>query len=160
MAVKTHPQARSSSAKARSTRARSLSSSRPFTVAGLVTALLFLGIIMTATAVLLVFTGPGVPNPVSISLIFSGLGFCIVTWLIAFFKRRAAKCPLCKGTPLINSGALPHSRAKRIYPLNHGISAVISVLATQKFRCMYCGSDYDLRKISSHLRKPTEKSHS
>lgn len=82
----------------------------------------------------------------------AGTVFTIVTWLIASFKRRSALCPLCRGTPLINSGALAHSKAVRFPPLNHGVSAIISIIATQRFCCMYCGSSFDMLKTPSHLR--------
>lgn len=71
---------------------------------------------------------------------------CMVTWLIAFFKRRKACCPLCKGTPLLSSGALTHGKAVRAWPLNHGVTATLSLLGTQQFRCMYCGNHYDFLK--------------
>jgi hypothetical protein len=74
-------------------------------------------------------------------------------WIIAFFKRRAAHCPLCKGTPLLNSGARPHAKARRFYPFNHGMTATLSIIATQRFCCMYCGSDFDLLKTPSHRRE-------
>jgi DNA-directed RNA polymerase subunit RPC12/RpoP len=82
-------------------------------------------------------------------MIVGGIVFSGLLWLTAYFKRRAAKCPLCKGTPLLNSGAVPHPRARRIRPLNQGVSAMLSIMATQRFRCMYCGSDYDLLKPRS-----------
>ncbi len=85
-------------------------------------------------------------------LALAGLGFSVLTWFIAWFKRRGAWCPLCKGTPLVESGARPHSRARRLFPLNHGVTATLSILATLSFRCMYCGSDFDLLKTPSHLR--------
>ncbi|MBC7980220.1 MAG: hypothetical protein H7Y36_06630 [Armatimonadetes bacterium] len=75
-----------------------------------------------------------------------------VTWLIAFLKRRNTHCPLCKGTPLINSGALTHQKAFRLYPFNHGVTATLSLIASQKFRCMYCGTNFDILKTPSHLR--------
>jgi hypothetical protein len=136
-------------AKARFLHARSLPSKRPFYVAVFFSALHFLGLIMTITALVLFITEPSQPAR---NLILGGIGFSMVTWLIAFFKRRAADCPLCKGTPLLNSGARPHSRAKRLLPLSHGVSATLSIIATQTFRCMYCGSDFDLLKTPSHLR--------
>jgi hypothetical protein len=92
------------------------------------------------------------PSQLARNVILGGIGFSLVTWVIAFFKRRAAHCPLCKGTPLVNSGARPHSRAKRIFPFSHGVSATLSIIATQTFRCMYCGSDFDRLKTPSHLR--------
>jgi hypothetical protein len=130
-------------------RARSLPSSRPFNIAVFFSSLHFLGLISTGTAFVLFFMEP---SQLAMKMVVGGIAFSVVTWLIAFFKRRSAHCPLCKGTPLINSGALPHSRATRLYPLNHGVTATLSVIATQTFRCMYCGSDFDLLKKPSHLR--------
>jgi uncharacterized membrane protein (UPF0136 family) len=129
--------------KARVPRARSLPSARPFRVAVFFSALHFLGLVATATALVGFFMEPSL---LASRLLVAGIIFCALSWLIAYFKRRGVHCPLCKGTPLINSGALPHARACRIIPLNHGMSALLSILATQKFRCMYCGSDYDLLK--------------
>lgn len=77
----------------------------------------------------------------------------VVTFIIAFIKRRLARCPLCKGTPLLNTGALPHANAFCIPPLNHGYTAVISVIVSQKFCCMYCGTKFDLLKPSSSRRR-------
>lgn len=139
--------------KARNLRARSLPSSRPFTVAVVWSALHYLGVITTITAFALFFREQ---SQLAVKVILGALAFSVVTWLVAFFKRRTAFCPLCKGTPLINSGARAHSRARRIYPFNHGVSATFSILATQTFCCMYCGSDFDLLKTPSHLRDKHE----
>jgi hypothetical protein len=136
-------------AKARALRARSLPTSRPFTVAVFFTSLHYLGVIATSTSFALLVSER---SQLAAKVFVAGLAFSAVTWLIAFFKRRSAFCPLCKGTPLINSGALAHSKATRIPPFNHGVSATLSILATQRFCCMYCGSDFDLLKTPSHLR--------
>jgi hypothetical protein len=140
-------------AKGRGLRARSLPSSRPFTVAVVWSALHYLGVITTITAFALFFREQ---SQLAVKVILGALAFSVATWLIAFFKRRSAFCPLCKGTPLINSGALAHSRARRIYPFNHGVSATFSIIASQTFCCMYCGSDFDLLKTPSHLRDKHE----
>lgn len=129
--------------KARVPRARSLPSAQPFRVAVSFAALHFLGLVATATALAGFILRP---SHLASRLLVAGIVFSALSWLIAYFKRRAVHCPLCKGTPLVNSGARPHARAYRIRPFNHGVSAVLSILATQKFRCMYCGSDYDLLK--------------
>jgi hypothetical protein len=130
-------------------RARSLPTSQPYTVAVLFSMFHYLGLVATATAVVLFLMEP---NQLASRVIIGGMIFSAFTWLLAFFKRRAAFCPLCKGTPLINSGALTHSKATRIPPLNHGVSATLSIIATQKFCCMYCGSDFDLLKTPARLR--------
>lgn len=129
-------------------RPRSVPSARPFRMAVFFAALHFLGLIAAATALVSVLLHPSL---LASRILVAGLGFSGLTWLISYFKRRGVHCPLCKGTPLVNSGALPHIRASRIPPFNHGISAVLSILATQKFRCMYCGSDYDLLKPRTRL---------
>ncbi len=139
-----------STPKPRAINARSLQSSRPFNVAAAFSCLHYLGIIVTLTALALIFTDP---SPLARDVFIGGMAFSAVTWLIAFFKRRAAHCPLCRGTPMVNSGALPHSRATRIFPFNHGVSATLSIIATQKFRCMYCGSDFDMLKTPTHRRQ-------
>jgi hypothetical protein len=137
------------SGRSRVLRARSLPSSRPFNLAVFFFGLHYLGIIATLTAFILFLLKP---SQLASHLIIGGISFSAVTWLIAFFKRRSAQCPLCKGTPLINSGAHVHSKATRFLPFNHGVSATLSIIATQTFRCMYCGSDFDLLKTPSHLR--------
>lgn len=134
--------------KARVPRARSLPTARPFRVAVFFASLHFLGMVATVTA-LAGFLAQ--PSELASHLLVAGIVFSALSWLISYIKRRAVHCPLCKGTPLINTGALPHVRARRIGPFNHGVTAVLSIMATQKFRCMYCGSDYDLLKPRNRL---------
>ncbi len=133
---------------ARIPRARSLPSASPFRAAALFFALHYLGLIVTFTA-LAAFARE--PSQLASRILIGGIAFSAITWFIAYFKRRSTYCPLCKGTPLVNSGAHTHVRAKRIFPFNHGITATLSILATQKFRCMYCGSDFDLLKPPTRL---------
>ena len=139
---------------AKTLRARSLPSSGPFNVAAFFSALQYMGMITVITAFILMLLEP---SQLAVKVIVSAILFSVVMWLIGFFKRRSARCPLCKGTPLMNSGAHAHSRATRIFPFNHGVSATLSILATQTFRCMYCGSDFDLLKTPSHLRGSREE---
>ena len=67
-------------------------------------------------------------------------------------RRRSARCPLCKGSPLYDSGAVKHAKAHRMRPLNHGATAVLSILFLNRFRCMYCGTPYDMLKAPSTAR--------
>ena len=139
--------------RARVSRARSLPNSRPFRMAVLFSCIHYLGLIASATAfVAFLMT----PSQAASRILVGGVIFSAITWLISFFKRRTVMCPLCKGTPLVNSGALTHSRARRLLPFNHGTTAVLSILATQKFRCMYCGSDFDLLKPPTRLLHGTD----
>jgi len=113
----------------------------------------YIGILATATTLAVFLIEP---SDLATRVLIVSLVFTAVTWLMAFFKRRATHCPLCKGTPLINSGAIPHRKAFRIYPFNHGVSATFSIIATQKFRCMDCGTGFDILKDPSHLRGKDE----
>lgn len=136
------------SAKARVHRARSLPSARPFRVAVFFSSVHYLGLVVSVTGLVAFFLEP---TQAASRILLGGMVFSAFSWLIALFKRRSVHCPLCKGTPLINTGARTHVRARRLFPLNHGVTATLSIMATQKFRCMYCGSDYDLLKPSSRL---------
>ncbi len=75
-----------------------------------------------------------------------------LTWLFAFVKRNKARCPLCKGTPYLNTGAGTHDSSVRLFPLNHGITAMLSTIFRLRFRCMYCGTPYDLLNPTHHKR--------
>ncbi len=87
-----------------------------------------------------------------------GMAGTVVTLVISHYQRRTARCPLCIGTPLMNTGALAHKKAHCIGPLNQGHSAIVSIIFTQKFRCMYCGTRYDLLRTPRNLRGTEESS--
>lgn len=133
-------------AERKSHHARSLPSKTPYETAVFFSVIHYLGVVATATAFVIFFAEP---SELAVYYILGGLSFSAVTWLVAHLKRRSALCPLCKGTPLASSGARPHKRAVRVLPCNHGTTAVLSILATRKFCCMYCGSDFDLLKTPS-----------
>lgn len=132
----------------RAQRARSLPSARPFRVAVCIFAIQVLGLIAALTGLAHLIREP---SQAASRILLGGLAFSAAAWFIAFFKRRSARCPLCKGTPLVNSIARTHIRATRIRPFNHGVTAMLSILAIQKFRCMYCGTDFDLLKPPTRL---------
>jgi hypothetical protein len=73
----------------------------------------------------------------------------LVTWFVSFVRRRSARCPLCKGSPLYDSGAAKHVKALRVRPLSYGTTAVFSILFLNRFRCMYCGTPCDMLKAPS-----------
>ena len=81
-----------------------------------------------------------------------------LTWLFSFLARGKARCPLCKGTPYLNTGAGTHQKAVRIFPLNHALTAMLSTIFTLRFRCMFCGTRYDLLK-PSHRKHHHKKHH-
>jgi len=129
-------------------RARSVPHKQPFVRAVFLSSLSYLGILAAVTTLVVFMLRP---TQLATQVLIACIVFIAITWLLAFFKRRSAHCPLCKGTPLINTGALAHKKATKIWPLNHGVSATLSIIATQTFRCMYCGTAFDLMKTPSHL---------
>jgi hypothetical protein len=141
-----HPQAKAK--RVPGERARSVPHKQPFVRAVFLSALHYMGILAALTTLAVFFVNPtGLATKVFVAcLVFIG-----ITWLLAYFRRRSTHCPLCKGTPLVNTGALAHQKATKIWPFNHGVSATLSIIATQTFRCMYCGTAFDLMKTPSHL---------
>lgn len=138
-------------------RARSVPHKQPFVRAVFLSAIHYMGILAALTTVVVFLLHP---THLATRVLIACIIFIGITWLLAFFKRRSTHCPLCKGTPLINSGALAHQKATKIWPFNHGVSATLSIIATQTFRCMYCGTAYDLMKIPSHLAAKGETKYS
>ena len=132
-------------------RARSIHDKRPFRRAMLFTLLHYLCLIAFLTCVAIVALHPD-PISVVVPLVASAIA-CGVSWLIAYLRRRSARCPLCKGSPLVDSGAAKHTKASRLRPFNYGTTAVLGILFLNRFRCMYCGTPYDLQKRSSAERR-------
>jgi hypothetical protein len=132
-----------------SDRARSVPHKQPYVRAVFLSAVHYMGILAAATTLVVFILNP---SHRASQVLIGCIVFIALTWLLALFKRRSTHCPLCKGTPLINSGALAHQKATRIFPFNHGVSAILCIIATQKFRCMYCGTAFDILKTPAHLR--------
>lgn len=128
-------------------RDRSVPYKRAFIIALFLAALHYLSLVaLTAAIVLFVLREDGL----AARMVAGAIGCAGFSWVLCFLKRRTARCPLCKGTPFLDTGALTHRKATRLFPLNHGTSAVLSSLFTQRFRCMYCGTRYDLLKRHSN----------
>ena len=128
-------------------RSRSMPHVRPFAVAVAWAAINYFCILAAVTSLVIFFI---VPTRSAMQVFVISLVASSATWLIAFLKRRKAHCPLCKGTPLFNTGAFTHQKAFRLFPFNHGLTAIFSIIFTQRFRCMYCGSRYDMLKKPSY----------
>ena len=120
---------------------RSVPAKGPFFSALFCTYLHYLSLVAVAASIFLVVARP---DMFSSLVLATSVVFCGLTWLVALLKRRGLRCPLCKGTPFLASGALTHSKATRLFPFNHATTAVLSCLFTHRFRCMYCGTRYDL----------------
>jgi hypothetical protein len=130
-------------------RPRSMRSSGAFYVATFWTIAHMLSVVSTTIAVLLFLSHHKEPrSSFYLNYIVVGVLLATITLLISFFKRRNACCPLCRGTPLLNSRAVKHKKSFCLKPFNSGHTAILSIFFTQKFSCMYCGAKYDLLKKS------------
>ncbi|MGJ8697247.1 MAG: hypothetical protein ACSHYF_13095 [Verrucomicrobiaceae bacterium] len=87
-----------------------------------------------------------VQTKASAYLLVAIMAATLLTWCASLFKRREARCPLCKGTPLLNTGAHLHEKAYKLPLLNHGNTNAVRTIFTQRLRCMYCGTPYDFLK--------------
>jgi len=130
-------------------RARSVHDKRPLNMAVFFTLVHYLCLIgfLTCLGILIAYPTAGSVPPAAVFAVAS-----LLSWLVSFVRRRSARCPLCKGSPLYDSGAVKHAKARRLPPLNHGTTAVFSILFLNRFRCMYCGTPYDMLKAPSSAR--------
>ncbi|MGJ8723907.1 MAG: hypothetical protein ACSHYB_05065 [Roseibacillus sp.] len=79
-----------------------------------------------------------------VALVLSAL----LVWVFSFFSRKKATCPLCKGTPFLDSRASKHVKAVRILPFNYGTTNILRALVTRRFRCHFCGTPFDMLKTN------------
>lgn len=128
---------------------RSLFHKRAFVSASVLALLQYLSLIAAITLGFILTQAR--ETPVTISFI-SAIGVFVLSWIIGYFHRSSAKCPLCKGTPLLDSAAVKHKNAFKVRPLNYGTTAQVSLLMSHRFRCMYCGTGFDLLRKSSSSR--------
>lgn len=129
--------------------ARSLPFKRAYVAAMVVTFLHYMAVVATATLTFILIRTQDRQVALWLAISLAGIA---VTWVIGYIFRRTAKCPLCKGTPLLDNRASKHVKAVRIRPLNYGASALLHLTFSYRFRCMYCGTPFDLlRKPGHHL---------
>ena len=82
------------------------------------------------------------------------LGFASLVLLVLFISSRFTAfvlsshlhCGLCHGAVMLEKGCRKHVEAVRIRPLSYRATAVLSVLFTLSFKCMYCGTRFRLWK--------------
>ena len=82
-------------------------------------------------------------------LVISTLIATPLLWIISLLKRRSARCPLCRGTPYLDSGAHKHVKATKLPMFNFGTSNLLRTIFTHTFRCMFCGQLFDFHKKAS-----------
>ena len=77
-----------------------------------------------------------------IGLVFAA----IIIWPLGYLSRKKATCPLCKGTPLLDSRASKHEKAVRFFPFNYGTTNILKAIIARRLRCHFCGTPFDLLK--------------
>lgn len=127
-------------------RQRSLPRSGFFTAAVAWSCLFYLGLCGIASSFVAYFLTAG---SLSVTLLIAFTCLSALLWLASYLSRRKAHCPLCKGSPLLESQAATHPKARRIFPLNFGTSNILKILVLQRFRCQFCGSPFDLLKVQT-----------
>lgn len=132
-----------------SVRLRSVPYRSPYIWAEIFALFNYCGAVALLTSLPLFFLNP---NPSSVRIVVGCVIFYGISGIVSFLKRRHVLCPLCKGTPLVSSRALVHSKATRIFPLDYGTSATLILLFSQTFRCMFCGARFDLMKPRQDLK--------
>lgn len=127
-------------------RARSVPYKRLFVTAVLATVLFYLALIAFLTAIVTFFLAPVELKRGAAYTLVGLLPICAFLWTISYFKRRKATCPLCKCTPFLDNLAHKHQKSFRVKPFNYGTTAILNVVLTQRWRCMYCGTPFDILK--------------
>lgn len=122
---------------------RSLPHKRPFVTAMVLT---FLGLLAGVGIVSLSVLSLVVRDTRYLPALIATLVALAVLWSLNLVVRRSIKCPLCRGTPFVDTGASKHVNARHLPALNYGTSALLSLLFFQRYWCMFCGCCFDLLK--------------
>lgn len=82
-------------------------------------------------------------------LALGGLASVAIIRVLVFIIGDELTCPLCHGAVMRHRHCHKHVDAFRLWPLSHRASAVLSLLTTFGFRCMYCGTAFRLGRRRS-----------
>ncbi len=74
------------------------------------------------------------------------VGFFLLVQVVAFAMSRSLSCPLCHCSVLHSKSCRKHQRARNYFHLGHLFSVVLDVLFRRAFSCMYCGTEFRLKK--------------
>jgi len=110
-------------------------------------ALLWLAAWVTLVAAIASFVyGFWLKNNTFIYLSMGIMGSWFFLRLMYYFSAKATKCPLCRACQLVNTQAIKHKNAYKIFPFSYGSTAVLTALFKRCVRCMHCGVSFDLTK--------------
>lgn len=79
-----------------------------------------------------------------------------VSLILGTLLSAITKCGLCHGAPLMGKNCRKHVLANKLPCLTYRASAILHLIFTGKFRCMFCSTPYRLgtrTESSSHSRR-------
>ncbi len=74
------------------------------------------------------------------------IGTFVFARLTAAWHTHRLTCPLCHGTVLHEKRCHKHRDAQKLPLIGYRATAVLSLLCTARFSCMYCGTLFRLKK--------------
>lgn len=72
----------------------------------------------------------------------------MVSLIVGTILSAMTKCALCHGNPMLGKNCRKHTLANKIPFLTYRASAVLHLLFTGRFRCMFCSTPFRLGKKS------------
>ena len=124
-------------------RPRSVPFKRPIVGAVFFSALFYLSLAATLATLFACFA---LRRDDTVVILLFCIGINTILGGLSYLRRRVPRCPLCNGTPLVDSSARKHRDAKRFFPLSYGSSNVVRCIFRQRYICPYCGTPFDLLK--------------
>lgn len=111
---------------------------------------LWLSTITAVAALVMQSLGHGHPWPFLSIVSLTALIFSLIFALCFSLTK---KCPLCHCPPLHSRFCRKHRLADRWPPFTYRATAVLRILTSLSFRCMYCGTPFRLFKKSTRERR-------
>lgn len=78
------------------------------------------------------------------TLALASLIALVVSLLLGTLLSAITKCGLCHGTPLMGKNCRKHVLANKMPCLTYRASAILHLIFTGKFRCMFCSTPFRL----------------
>lgn len=130
----------------RANRSLSLHHKKPFIVALIATLCFWVVSVACLTCFIsIILLGKSKGTPMT-KLLIALLILSIILWFFAYLQRRRARCPLCKASPFLGTLSHTHPKAERVLFLGPQTTAILKALFTLRWRCMHCGTPFDLLK--------------
>lgn len=76
------------------------------------------------------------------------LSALLISLILGTILSAMTKCALCHGTPLLGKKCRKHLLANKLPGLTYRASAILHLVFTGRFRCMYCSTPFRLGRKS------------